>query len=517
MEVVLMNITDIISKNARMHPDDTAFVEVRPVTRLRKAISWAQFDDRISRLANALIERGVRKGDKVFIFGRNSINWLETYFAVMVTGAWAVPLNFRFDNENIKYCADVAQPVTFFMDEEYAQRISAIRFELPTVRNYICIGSFEGMEDSEDLIEKAHPGRPAVETKDDDACALYFTSGTTGEPKPVLHAHKNLMCVALNEVTNELWEKSDCLLMLPPFYHLAIGHLLGCMLAAGRAILLTEKITPRYIFENISKEGVSLAFLLVPWVLDILEALDKGELKEEDYDLTRWRLLYMGAQPIPPSLVKRWKAYFPGMQFDNIYGLSETTGPGTVHLGIGNESKIGAIGKPGLLWDVRIVNHKGEDVSQGEIGEIIVKGAGVMKEYYKNQELTAGTIQNGWLYTGDLGKMDEEGFIYLVDRKKDLVISGGENIYPVEVEEVVQRHPSVRDVAVIGIPDERLGEIVAAIIEPIPGQALSEEEMISFCEQNLPRYKRPRRIIFDQVPRSPTGKTEKPKLRAKYF
>jgi long-chain acyl-CoA synthetase len=305
--------------------------------------------------------------------------------------------------------------------------------------------------------------------------------------------------------------------MLPPFYHLAIGHLLGCMLAAGRAILLTEKITPRYIFENISKEGVSLAFLLVPWVLDILEALDKGELKEEDYDLTRWRLLYMGAQPIPPSLVKRWKAYFPGMQFDNIYGLSETTGPGTVHLGIGNESKIGAIGKPGLLWDVRIVNHKGEDVSQGEIGEIIVKGAGVMKEYYKNQELTAGTIQNGWLYTGDLGKMDEEGFIYLVDRKKDLVISGGENIYPVEVEEVVQRHPSVRDVAVIGIPDERLGEIVAAIIEPIPGQALSEEEMISFCEQNLPRYKRPRRIIFDQVPRSPTGKTEKPKLRAKYF
>lgn len=511
-----MNILDIITKNARMYSDDIAFVEVRPVTGLRKAISWAQFDDRVNRLANALIERGIKKNDKVFILGRNSINWLEVYFAVMVTGAWAVPLNFRFDDENIKYCAEVAQPAGFFMDEEYAQRISAIRSELSTVRNYICIGSFEGMEDIEHLIEKAHLGRPAVEMKDDDSCALYFTSGTTGEPKPVLHAHKNFMCVALNEVTNELWEKSDCLLMLPPFYHLAIGHLLGCMLAGGRAILLTEKITPHYIFENISREGVSLAFLLLPWVLDILGALDKGELKKEDYDLTGWRLLYMGAQPTPPSVIQRWRVYFPKMQFDMTYGLSETAGPGTTHLGIRNDSKIGAIGKPGLLWDIRIVNDKSEDVPQGEIGEIIVKGAGVMKEYYMNPGLTASTIQDGWLHTGDMGKMDEDGYIYLVDRKKDLVISGGENIYPVEVEEVIQRHPSVRDVAVIGIPDDRLGEIGAAIIEPIPGQVLSEEEMILFCEQNMSRYKRPRRIIFDQVPRSSTGKIEKPKLRAKY-
>ncbi|MCJ7594888.1 MAG: AMP-binding protein, partial [Desulfobacterales bacterium] len=318
------------------------------------------------------------------------------------------------------------------------------------------------------------------------------------------------------EATNERWEQRDSLLMMPPFYHLAIGHLLGCILAGGRAVLLTEQVTPRHIFENISKERLSLAFLLVPWVLDILQALDKGEIKKEDYDFSDWRLLYMGAQPTPPSLIHRWKSYFPAMQFDNVYGLSETTGPGTVHLGIGNERKLGAIGRPGLLWDVRIVDDKGEDLPQGEVGEIIVKGAGIMKEYYKNPALTAKTIRKGWLFTGDLGKFDEEGFIYLVDRKKDLVISGGENVYPGEVEEVIQRHPKVRDVAVIGIPDERLGEIVAAVIETTPGQVLSEEEMTSFCEKNLPRYKRPRRIIFDQVPRSSTGKTEKPKLRAKY-
>jgi acyl-CoA synthetase (AMP-forming)/AMP-acid ligase II len=511
-----MNMVDIIVRNARIYPDDTAFVEVKPVTNVKRAISWGQFNERVNRLANALIDRGVKKGDKVFIYGRNSINWLEAYFAVMVPGAWAVPLNYRFTAENIRYCANIAKPVAFIMDGEFGGMINAIRSDLPTVKNYICIGSFEDMEDMENLIEKTSPMRAGIKIKGEDECALYFTSGTTGAPKPVLHVHKNLVCVALNEVTDNRWEQSESLLMLPPFYHLAIGHLLGCMLAGARAVLLTEKITPQYIFKTISEERVSIVFLLVPWALDILEALDRGELRKEDYDLKCWRLMFMGAQPIPQKLIQKWREYFPEMQFDNTYGLSESTGPGTIHLGIGNERKIGAIGKPGLLWDARIVNDKGEDVPQGEVGEIIVKGPGVMKEYYKNPELTALTIRDGWLYTGDLAKMDEEGFIYLVDRKKDLVISGGENIYPVEVEEVIQRHPKVRDVAVIGTPDERLVELVTAIIEPKSGEVLTKEEINSFCEKNLPRYKRPRQIIFDQVPRSSTGKIEKPKLREKY-
>jgi long-chain acyl-CoA synthetase len=213
--------------------------------------------------------------------------------------------------------------------------------------------------------------------------------------------------------------------------------------------------------------------------------------------------------------VQRWKEYFPQMQSDITYGLSETAGPHTLGLGMGNEGKIGSIGKPGPLWDVRLVNDRGEDVPQGEVGEIAVKGCGVMKEYYKNPQLTAETIRDGWLHTGDLAKMDEEGFIYLVDRKKDL-ITGGENVYPVEVEETIQRHPKVRDVAVIGTPDDRLGEIVTAVVEPVPDSVLTEDEVNSYCEKNLPRYKRPRRIIFDMVPRSPTGKLEKPKLREKW-
>jgi long-chain acyl-CoA synthetase len=513
---IRMNMMDIIAKNARMYPNEIAFAEVKPFTKVKKAVTWVQFNEGVNRLATALINRGLKKGDKVFIYGRNSINWLEAYFAVMVPGAWAVPLNYRFTDDDVKYCANVAEPTAFILDEEYAERISAIRSDLPTVKNYVCIGSFKGMENMENLIKKASPLHPEIEIKGEDECALYFTSGTTGPPKPVLHIHQNLVCVALNEVTNDRWDHSESLLMLPPFYHLAIGHLLGCMLAGGRAILLTEKITPQFIFESISEERVSIVFLLVPWAIDILEALDKGELRKEDYDLRCWRLMFMGAQPIPLNLIQRWKKYFPEMQFDNTYGLSESAGPGTIHLGIGNERKIGAIGKPGVLWDARIVNDKGEDVRQGEVGELIIKGPGVMKEYYKNPELSAHVIRNGWLYTGDLAKRDEEGFIYLVDRKKDLVISGGENIYPVEVEGVIQRHPKVRDAAVIGSPDKRLGEVVTAIVEPKPGEVLTEEEITEFCGHNLPRYKRPRRIIFAHVPRSLTGKVEKPKLRETY-
>jgi acyl-CoA synthetase (AMP-forming)/AMP-acid ligase II len=204
------------------------------------------------------------------------------------------------------------------------------------------------------------------------------------------------------------------------------------------------------------------------------------------------------------------------MAYDTTYALSEAGGPGVTHLGHENERKIGAIGKPGLLWDVRIVDEGGVDVAPGKVGELLVRGPGVMKEYYKNPELTAATIKDGWLYTGDLGKIDEEGFITIVDRKKDLIISGGENIYPVEIESVIRRHPKVHDVAVIGMPDPRLGEVACAVIQVTSGEQLTEHEMGSFCEQNLPRYKRPRQIIFAEVPRGSTGKIEKPKLREKY-
>ena len=226
--------------------------------------------------------------------------------------------------------------------------------------------------------------------------------------------------------------------------------------------------------------------------------------------------MHIGAQPVPPSLVRRWKEYFPDMQYDTNYGLSESAGPGCVHLGMENIHKVGAIGVPGFNWETRIVDESGRDAARSGVGELAVRGNGVMKEYYRNPQKTAETLRDGWLYTGDMARMDGDGFIYLVDRKKDVVITGGENIYPVEVEEVLVSHPKIYDAAVIGIPDERLGEIALAVIDSQPGQTLTEDEVDRFCEQNLPRYKRPRRIVFDKVPRNPTGKIEKPRLRDKY-
>ncbi len=514
-----MNLVDVIAKNARMYPNETAFVELKPVTKTRQEISWRLFEERVTRLANALRDMGVGREDRVLLFGRNSIRWIEAYFAVLKTGAWVAPLNYRFTNEDILHCAKVSQPVVCLSDEEFNERMMILRSGLPTIKKYISIGEkvFDGMENMETIIERSSSRPLEVELQDEDACGLYFTSGTTGAPKPILLTQKNLFCSGVTEATNHFWKHEDSLLMIPPLYHSAIGHLFGPMMVGGRSVLLTEAVTPQYIFEAMSKERISVVFLLVPWTMDILGALDRGELRLKDYDFSRWRLMHMGAQPIPAVLIQKWKTYFPEMQYDTTYGLTEGSGPGVVDLGIGNERKIGAIGKPGLMWDIRIVDDHEKDVPQGQVGEIVVKGNSLMKEYYKNPELTAQTIRNGWLHTGDLGRMDEEGFIYIVDRKKDLVISGGENIYPVEIEAVLVKHAKVRDVAVIGTPDDRLGEVVTAILEPKEGEVLTEEDIRSFCEKNLPRYKRPRAIFFDQIPRSPSGKIEKPKLRQKYI
>ena len=225
--------------------------------------------------------------------------------------------------------------------------------------------------------------------------------------------------------------------------------------------------------------------------------------------------MHIGAQPVPPSLIKRWKKHFPNHQYDTNYGLSESIGPGCVHLGVENIEKVGAIGKAGYLWETDIVDEKGNSVPQGEVGELIVKGPGVMKCYYNNEEATLESIKGGWLYTGDMARADEDGFIYLVDRKKDVIITGGENLYPVQIENFIRAHEAVKDVAVIGLPDERLGEIAAAIIEVKEGASCTEEDIMEFCKE-MPRYKRPRKIIFADVPRNPTGKIEKPRLREIY-
>jgi len=279
--------------------------------------------------------------------------------------------------------------------------------------------------------------------------------------------------------------------------------------------VLLRGISPRWVLEAVNEEEATVVSLLLPWAQDFLLKLDSGELKLQDYRLSQWRLMHMGAQPIPPSLIKHWKSYFPGMAYDNTYGLGESGGPNPVHLGIENIHKAGAIGLPGFNWETRVVDEGGRDVARGQPGELILRGNGIMREYYKNPAATAHALKDGWLYTGDIVRQDEDGFIFIVDRKKDIIITGGENVFPVEVEDFLHTNPNVKDAAAIGLFDERLGEIVAVIIDVVPGKKLTKEDVLKFCEK-LPKYKRPRKVFFGEVPRNPTGKIEKPKLRKHY-
>ncbi len=308
---------------------------------------------------------------------------------------------------------------------------------------------------------------------------------------------------------------NDVFLCIPPLYHTgAKMHWFGSLYTGSRAVILKGN-KPKAIFDAVSWERCTIVWLLVPWAQDILAALDRGDLKLEDYHLSQWRLMHIGAQPVPPSLIRHWFQSSPHHKYDTNYGLSESTGPGCVHLGMENVHKVGAIGVPGYGWQCKIVTEQDEPVEHGQVGELCVKGPGVMRCYYHDPKATAEAIKDGWLHTGDMAMQDEDGFIFLVDRKKDVIITGGENLYPVQIEDFIRSNPKVKDVAVIGLPDKRLGEIAAAIIAIKEGETCTEAEMNKFCEA-LPRYKRPRKVIFADVPRNPTGKIEKPKLRKMY-
>lgn len=535
-----MPITDFLEKNSRIYPSDVALVEVNPANqpsstltwreysliepssdseRHRRQLTWREFDLLANRFANLLFTRGIKRGDKVAILMMNCLEWLPVYFGILKTGALAVPLNFRYSADEIKYCLDLADVTKLVFGPEFIERIDSIKGEIPNIEDFFFVGDKDKTPayagNFSELCRYCSTSVPPVELRDEDDGAIYFSSGTTGFPKAILHSHKALVSSCLTEQAHHGQTKDDVFLCIPPLYHTgAKMHWFGSLLTGGKAVLL-RGVKPEWVLQTASDEKASIVWLLVPWVQDILDTLERGELKLEDYNLDRWRLMHVGAQPVPPSLIKRWKGVFPHHDYDTNYGLSESIGPGCVHLGVENIHKVGAIGKAGYLWKTKIIGSDGEEVKQGDVGELCVSGPGVMKCYYKNPKATDEILKGEWLLTGDMAKEDEDGFIYLVDRKKDVIISGGENLYPVQIEDFLRANSKIKDAAVIGLPDPRLGEIAAAIIEIKEGESCTEEEINEFC-MGLPRYKRPRKIIFAEIPRNPTGKIEKPKLREIY-
>ncbi len=533
-----MPITEILEKNSELYGNEVCLVELNPdihetrrvtwkefsliepqnTSAYRREITWSVFNEKANRFANLLLSRGIGKDDKVAILMMNCLEWLPIYFGVLKTGAIAVPFNFRYDTEEIKYCAELAECDIMVFGSVFIGRIEPIADELS--KNCLLLYAGEGncpsfAESYHELTANASSQNPGIKLTDEDNAAIYFSSGTTGFPKAILHNHESLMHAAKVEQAHHGQTHEDVFLCIPPLYHTgAKMHWFGSFLVGGKAVLL-KGTKPEYVLDAVSKEKCTIVWLLVPWAQDILDDIDSGKIDLSKYELSQWRLMHIGAQPVPPSLIKRWKKVFPHHQYDTNYGLSESIGPGCVHLGVENIDKVGAIGVAGYGWQTKIVDTEGNTVPRGEIGELCVKGPGVMTCYYRNEEATNECLKDGWLYTGDMAKEDEDGFIFLVDRKKDVIISGGENIYPVQIEDFLRQMDQIKDVAVIGMPDQRLGEISAAIIEVKEGYTLTEDEVNEFCLK-IARYKRPKKIIFADIPRNPTGKIEKPVLRKRY-
>ncbi len=515
-----MQLPEILARNARMYPDDTALAELDPQNKSRRTITWKEFYQKANQIANGLVVAGIKKGDRVGILMTNCLEWLPVYFGILRAGAVAVPLNFRFHASDITRCLGLCNAGVLFFGEGFEERVFTVKQDVgQEIGLYIYTGNLASTPDFAVSLYNWSSGlptrEPGVDISITDPAAIYFTSGTTGSPKGVFLLHRNLEAAAYIENRHHNQTRKDNFLCIPPLYHTgAKMHWFGNFIVGAPAVLL-KGTRPEWILDAVSKEKATIVWLLVPWIHDILVAIENREIDLDQYDLSGWRLMHSGAQPVPPGLIRRWKKFFPWQQYDTNYGLTEATGPGCIHLGMENDDRVGALGKEGFDWECRIVDDELNDIPCNTPGELLVRGPGVMLEYYRNPEATREALVDGWLRTGDIVTKDKDGFYWHLDRKKDVIICGGENIFPVEIENFIMEHDDVLDAAVIGLPEERLGEVPAAIVSPKPGRSIAPEDILDHCEQ-LPRYKRPRKVFIGEVLRNPTGKIEKPRLREIY-
>ncbi len=527
-----MPITDLLERNSKLYGDEIALVEINPEVQetqrvtwkeyaliqptstapYRREITWSVFDEKANRVANLLLGRGIQKGQKVAILLMNCLEWLPIYFGILKAGAVAVPLNFRYTAQEIDYCLKKADVDVLFFGPEFIGRVEDIVPKISSQMLLFFVGdtcpSFA--EDYHRATANCSSAAPKVLVDDEDDAAIYYSSGTTGFPKAILLRHQCLLQSARMEAIHHETKHEDVFLCIPPLYHTgAKMHWFGSLFTGSRAVLLKGN-SPQAIFDAVSGEKCTIVWLLVPWCQDILAALDRGDLKIENYQLSQWRLMHIGAQPVPPSLIRHWMKYFPHHKYDTNYGLSESTGPGCVHLGMDHIHKVGAIGVPGYGWKVKIVDENDVPVEFGEVGELCVQGPGVMTCYYHDPEATAEVLKDGWLHTGDMAKQDEDGFYFLVDRKKDVIISGGENLYPVQIEDFLSAYPKVHDVAVIGLPGPAAGGDRRRHYPGEGGHDLHRERDQPVLHRSAPGASGPGRLFSPRFPAIQLEKSRSP-------
>ncbi|MGI9431153.1 MAG: acyl-CoA synthetase [Myxococcota bacterium] len=506
------NLGAFLAKRAQLSPTLEALVEVERGRRF----TYAELDARSNRIAAALRSRGIGPGDRVAFLLMNGAEYVEAYYGVAKLGAVMVPLNWRLVPDELSFILSDAGAVALIFDSEFDEAAAALHGGDTQLRVWLRVGdeagaAATGFADDYDAACDAESSDPVVtDVCDDDLLFIMYTSGTTGLPKGAVHTHSTMAAASITMNMTADTRMGDRYLQMLPLFHVgALTPMTGC-LHRGCAVILMRQFDPAAVFPLIEAEKIS-AGLAVPAMLNFM--LASGGHESNDHSTVRWMM--SGAAPVPVALIEKYADL--GIEIHQVYGLTETCGPACLISPEAALAKAGSTGPAFFHTDVRVVDTDGADVAPGEVGEVIIRGAHIMKEYWNRPDATAETIRDGWLYSGDLATIDKEGFVYIQDRKKDMIITGGENVYPAEIEDVLARHPKLSESAVIGLPSDRWGESPAAIVVANPGETVTADEVIEFCTGKLARYKIPRVVEFiDVIPRNPTGKILKRLLREQF-
>jgi long-chain acyl-CoA synthetase len=484
--------------------------------------TYLEFNQRINRCANALIGLGCVKGDRVAIMAENCLKYLEAYFAAAKIGMSVTPINVRLGDNEIVFIVDDSDAKVFMVGDGYEDRAVRIRDEFPSISSWVSLDNpLKGFHAYEDIIAKSFDLEPDVDTNDvdeDDLAILMYTGGTTGMPKGVMMSHRNAMMSAVASALQVGVTKDDSTCFVLPIFHVSWWPILMMLLVGGK-VCIVRKPNLDTIFKLIQDEKcthMNLVPTIYGWVVDY-PSLEK-------YDLSSLRLLSYAGSPMPLEILKKCIKKF-GKKFFQGYGATETSGAPISILAVEDHSLEGdrakylsSAGKPSICSRVKIVDENDNTLGPGEAGEICAKGEHIMQGYWKNPKLTAEVLKGGWYHTGDMGLMDKDGFIYMSDRKADMIISGGENVYPKEVEDVLYTHPAVKECAVVSSPSQGWGEIVQAVVVLKPGLSVSEKEIIDHCKKTLAGYKCPKEVSFwEDLPKTIVGKIMKKEIKKKFW
>ena len=514
-----MNITEFLTISAVIVPDRLATIfEGRRQT-------YDELQGRVNRLANGLSSLGVEPGDRVAILQVNCPEYIESSFATAKLDGVFVPMNFRARAEELRFMINDSAPKVLFVGGRYTDLVRSLTDELMSVEHYVALeGGTDGWLDYEGLLASASEDERFPEADGDDLSIIMYTAGTTGFPKGVMLSHDSFSSYILSAVMPADPEVEERNILTVPLYHIAGVQAVMSAIYGGRTLIVQRQFEPAEWMSLVEQERADRA-MMVPTMLKML-------MDHEDFgrrDLNSLRVITYGAAPMPLETIRRAIGAFPGTQFINAFGQTETAATITMlppddHLLTGSEQEIevklkrlSSIGKPLDDVEVQIVDEQGQPVPVGEVGEIVAQGARLMKGYWHQEHATQETIRNGWLFTGDLGYFDEDGYVFLAGRARDFIKRGGEMVSPEEVEQVLGSHPAVDEVAIIGVQDEVWGERVRAIVVAKPDEVVDEAGLIEHCRQRLASFKKPESVVFtDELPRNALGKVLKRILREEY-